>query len=178
MKKIFFLLITLTTLAIGFTGCKRGEDDPSISFSSRDSRLMREWRLTAVDQVDSLSSNGTTTTSTLVYNGTTMTYTLGSISFTYSYALNITFGEGGVLTVVEVNDGDTESDVTTWQWASADKKKTFISLNSAVVGGLFHLSRLSSKEMVAKQDTREVDDPSGNNIDISTTHSIWTFEAL
>lgn len=178
MKKTLLYFLTIITLSAGFTGCKRGEDDPALSFASRDGRLMRSWKLTAWDETDTYVTNGSTILGTVAYDGTIRTTTLAGFSGTESYSLEVTFDKNGICTVTEIIDGDLESDTSYWNWGNSDKKKSFISLSSSVFGGTYYASRLTSKELVIQMNSSSVDDPSGNNIDTETVVRVMTFEAI
>ena len=104
MKKISLLsTILLAAFAISFQSCKRGENDPTISFKSRTERLSGEWKLTAKQGTDvtnfiyptkdSLYSK----TSVYSFTGNTgteqVTYSSNSIipiirSFQYTFKIN------------------------------------------------------------------------------------------
>lgn len=166
-------------LVAAFSGCKRGEDDPALSFSSRDGRLMRAWKLVGWEKLTSTDINGTIFTSSKSYDGTLMTTvnTSGNSS-SKSYTLEVTFDKQGSLSVKEVEDGDLLSDVSYWQWLSSDKKKVVLLLNSGVFGGAFYVNRLSSKELVLENNFTEVDDPDGTDIVTTTVTETISFEAI
>lgn len=179
MKKSFSLLVALMVLAAAFTGCKRGEDDPALSFASRDGRLMRGWKLAAWDKLTTTDINGTVFTSTKSYDGTLLTtVNTAGISSSKSYTLELTFDKHGSLSVKEVEDGDLMSDISYWQWLNADKKKVVLVLNSGVFGGSFYVNRLSSKELVLESNYTEVDDPSNTDITTVTVTETISFDAI
>ena len=57
---IVFALLSVTILA-----CKKGENDPFLSLSSRKARLAGEWKLTKMDELN-VSNNGTNTTCDII----------------------------------------------------------------------------------------------------------------
>lgn len=71
MKTKFILLVVFAGL-IGLNSCRKGEDDPFISFRSREARLTGEWKL------NSGSINYSDTS-----GNETITYTVNSISSIY-----------------------------------------------------------------------------------------------
>lgn len=77
MKKVLFnvFLVGITALSIGFSGCKKGKDDPAISLKSRDKRIEESWKLTKWTKTTTNSS----TDSTGNYQ-TTTTYNLDGSS--------------------------------------------------------------------------------------------------
>ncbi len=48
-NKLFKFGLILLMFAAVFTGCKKGEEDPSISLLSRSARLTGDWNLTTGD---------------------------------------------------------------------------------------------------------------------------------
>ena len=60
---------------IGFTACKKGENDP-ISLKSRDGRLIGTWKLTAYEENFSSTENSATTTPIVTSNVVTTTRTV------------------------------------------------------------------------------------------------------
>ncbi|HEX2901261.1 MAG TPA: hypothetical protein VHS96_16215, partial [Bacteroidia bacterium] len=75
MKKHISLVFTLALLMAVSFGCKVGADDPGFTFSSRDGRLIGEWKLTdVVDSTINVNVFGTFVTSS-TYNGTILTTT-------------------------------------------------------------------------------------------------------
>ncbi len=87
MKKIFFLLAVAIFSATFITSCKKGEDDPFISFRSRDGRIIGVWIMknktytNKSQTVDKTTNNvnsdvyntDETTTTTETFDGTTYT---------------------------------------------------------------------------------------------------------
>ena len=85
MKKVLFSLAAIVLLSTVFiTGCKKGEDDPGISFRSRDARVTGSWTLSSSEVVRTDNETITTTNdvntnkSTRVNNNTTATSITGS----------------------------------------------------------------------------------------------------
>ena len=76
MKKNFFriaLLVIVGGLVMASSGCKKGENDPSISLRSRTARLAGEWNLSAKDYKESSVSDNSSTTETVTYDGSILT---------------------------------------------------------------------------------------------------------
>ena len=46
MKKLLIMTLALGMLA----GCKKGENDPGISFRSRDARIVGEWEMEIMEE--------------------------------------------------------------------------------------------------------------------------------
>lgn len=81
MKKLILSTTILAAIAssMTFTSCKKGENDPAISFKSRKSRVTGEWAVSSMESTasDTYASGGVTITDRYVTNfdGTTFTYT-------------------------------------------------------------------------------------------------------
>ncbi|PCH66351.1 MAG: hypothetical protein COC01_08245 [Bacteroidetes bacterium] len=85
--KRFSILLLAVIFCLPFSGCKKGEEDPGISFKSRDGRVKGIWKLTKITETSTdvdkttvvflgvSSSSVTTTTITVDYDGTDMTKT-------------------------------------------------------------------------------------------------------
>lgn len=82
MKKITMSVLMLAAVAFVMPSCKKGENDPAISFKSRDSRMAGEWSLTKMSSEDkdvdvdvqtNNTSTTTTTTTVALENGTETT---------------------------------------------------------------------------------------------------------
>ena len=87
-KNLLKFSVTLFIIVIAFSGCKKGEDDPFISFRSRDSRIIGVWALqsstyTETNQTVTKRSNNVNTdnsnsdektTTTKIFDGTTYIY--------------------------------------------------------------------------------------------------------
>jgi hypothetical protein len=48
MKKVFLVMLAALIVIPAFQSCKKGENDPAISFRSRDARLIGNWKLVKV----------------------------------------------------------------------------------------------------------------------------------
>jgi len=97
-----FLLIVV----ILFNGCKRGEDDPFISFRSRKARVTGKWKMTSIKR----TSIRDYTTEIFTGNGSTYTRTEqnsnGSNFSTGIYTYEITFKKDGSYTAQINRDGN------------------------------------------------------------------------
>ena len=147
MKKSIILGLSVIALAVNLTSCKKGENDPFLSLSSRKARLAGEWTLTkeTYDRVyngnNGISDYVQTTTSTYdgtiktgsettVTNGQTVTDALTPEIYTKQFTIekNGTF----ILTTISV-DG-TEKVEGNWVFLGKNKstklkKKEAISLS-------------------------------------------------
>lgn len=94
MKKQFsVVLLGLVIVTASFVGCKKGENDPFLSFRSRKGRLAGEWKVTSMSGTRVDGSSGTTTTFT--YDGTTYSETTGSNVSTMPLSQEMTFEKDG-----------------------------------------------------------------------------------
>jgi hypothetical protein len=179
MKKSHLLLLLCLVTASVSTGCKRGEDDPAISLTSRDGRLMREWKLVGWDRVVTENDNGVETVSTRSYDGTVLTTTNGNgNTSTRTYSLDLVFDKNGYFEATEVEDGDLLNDIGYWQWLNSDKNKVVLLLTNNVFGGSLRVRRLSTKDLVLENNYTEVDDPAGTDIITTVTTEKLTFESI
>jgi len=79
MKKSIILGLSVIALAVNLTSCKKGENDPFLSLSSRKARLAGEWTLTNETNNDVYNGNNGVNdyiqTTASIYDGTTRTGT-------------------------------------------------------------------------------------------------------
>lgn len=198
-RTAFALLLTLTVFSLVWVSCKKGADDPGLSFRSRTNRLTNDWKL----------RSGTVMIKTFPPNGG-------------SYQTNINYSEGGVYNVVRTDgytekgnyeielrifkDGrfakehnETPSDRTrgtsteegTWHFSGGGgnvkkkellalykEKSTFISQNTTLNttinyngGNLFEITRLANNELVLEASQRVT-----NGGTINEITEKWTFD--
>ena len=121
MKKIIIVGIGIIALSVNLISCKKGENDPFLSLSTRKARLVGEWTLTKIEGTYSdiypadtpnnetsttTYSNGLETVTTVDGSGSTSvstdTYTV-TYSFTKDRKYTITTTK---LATVEVEEGD------------------------------------------------------------------------
>lgn len=81
MKKVIFSIAAVALIATSFTSCKKGANDPFLSFKSRKGRLAGDWTVASMSYSSSwsntTSSGGTSTTSSgtsdVTFDGSTWT---------------------------------------------------------------------------------------------------------
>jgi hypothetical protein len=73
MKKLTKAVLAILVVASSITACKKGEDDPGLSLSSRKSRLAGEWKVATYDEAitDVTTNNGLTNVTTRTEVNTT-----------------------------------------------------------------------------------------------------------
>lgn len=107
-------LVAMTISSVSFVGCKKGEDDPFLSLSSRKARVAGEWKMTDYKSTDTDVTGVTTVTS----NGATYTVNTPVGSFNGTWTREGTFEKDGTYTTTEVIDGDSETSKGTWNFTS------------------------------------------------------------
>lgn len=157
MRNSLSFLLLSTMVVLIFASCKRGEDDPFISFRSRDVRLKGDWKLTDLTSVVSTSTQGgtpQTITVTTTYDGANRSVTTSNgvtsttVSTTYSASLSIKDDGRYELEITE--NGTVSSSSGTWFWVDSDKNKTYVEFSENF--GTIYLHRLSNTEMVWTED--------------------------
>jgi len=127
MKKLFGLtLVGLTIISVGFTGCKKGENDPFLSVHSRKARMAGDWKMTSgkTTSTNIYSSINTTTITTTTFDGANAnesvvtTTPIGSNTSTDSYAYTdaVTYNRDGSFSGTNVNDGTTTTFEGNWNF--------------------------------------------------------------
>jgi hypothetical protein len=172
-KNILVIALGLLVGSTVLTGCKKGENDPFLSFKSRDARITETWKLVNIDQKDVSTDPTGTDTYTTTFDGTTASEAFnGSVFSTYSYSLTVEIKKDGTYQSVEVIDGDTETIDGRWYWLNSKKNKTSISLDNL---GLFEVNGLKSKELIQKKYSKDVV-VSGGDSSTDESTATWTFE--
>jgi len=185
-KQILKLSMAVAIIALVFSGCKKGENDPFISLKSRTSRLTNTWELSAMDYTTtsvnstytfsykySYSSGIQTVTSTTTVGGSSSTTTSTS-----TLTKKITFEKDGTYKVEINDDGDLSTIEGNWAWLGkskpaelADKEAVMLSSTKEVDGSdtdnysgksndfddMLVFDKLSSKELVVLYDYTNTD---------------------
>lgn len=168
MKKISLLsTILLAAFAISFQSCKRGENDPFISFKSRTERLAGSWKLTAKQGTDVTnfiypsSDSLLSATSVYSFNGSTgieqVTYSSNSsasVIRNFQYTFKLDFDKKGdykydAVFYRPINGTDFLTQVYNgtgnWNWLDKGKEKVAINLfNEGTIAGLDTLDAQTS----------------------------------
>lgn len=168
MKKTSLLsTILLASIAISFQSCKRGENDPFISFKSRTERLAGEWKLTAKQGTDVTNfifpSSDSLISKTSVYSFTgntgteQVTYSSNStipVIKNFQYTFKINFDKKGdykydAVFYRPINGTDFLTQIYNgsgnWSWLDKGKEKVAINLfNEGVIAGLDTLDAQTS----------------------------------
>ncbi len=139
-KQILKLSMAIAVIALIFSSCKKGENDPFISLKSRTSRLANKWELSAEDYTSTSTNSGYTSTSKYSYASgiETVTYTNSyngnstTSTNTKSLTQEITFEKDGTFSMSINDDGDIESYEGNWAWLGKNKNADLA--NKEVVG--------------------------------------------
>jgi hypothetical protein len=196
MKKVFLMFMIAAFAMSAFVSCKKGANDPSVSLNSRNSRLMGDWKLTAMagTNVWHCTVTDSNYTTTYAYNGTTYTrttipYTAHEIANHYvnvtaTYSFDMTIGKDGAFSTNEVysQNGAPSSEVWTyngyWYWDGNDNDKIAVNLPGAMYyiagsySGHYEIDRLASKELILTYIENYVDNGVSEGINLK-----YTFEA-
>ncbi len=175
-KPLPSLILALFSGLFIFSSCKKGEDDPFISFHSRTARLEGEWKVTKMEYSESSVSGEYSTSRNINYDGTTevSTITTKSPMVNYSeteskvYTETYLFRKGGTFTYHYYSAPESKQVDGTWTFLAKNeteklKNKEAIFLNrdqnvsmNGSVGFkdyVIRINQLKSKEMVWKFST-------------------------
>ena len=156
-------LVSIAAIAVfavstfSFSGCARGEDDPFLTFHSRDARLTQEWKLVSFTGTSVETIDGAETNIEYTYDGTNLYTTINGIttSATYEFTMEVK-ANGEVFSVESMNDIDTgdplsqSSKTSFWYWGDDDKNKTAVYLDlTGVFSGVlvYDIPRLAYNDM-------------------------------
>ena len=158
MKRLVLVLLVAVMAAPMFQSCKKGANDPGISFKSRKARLVAEWKLES-GSITYTSGTGYTDT----YTSATISRSTGGSA---SYTETVEILKDGTFKRTILNDGNTTVDNGQWYFMEANKDKD-----------------VKSKEMVSFFITQEVYTPAGGTVSTSTYTGItpdyaWRLDEL
>jgi hypothetical protein len=187
-------LILITVVGISTQSCKKGENDPFLSFRSRDGRLTRSWSLTSIDETKTTNTKNGGITITSV---TTITYSDGvrktvqdnNPSITDNFTFEITFDKRGIVTfkLAKFDDKGKSSGVYEgagrWTWKDTDKRKSTVFLSfdevevDKIFGGDWDVDQLKKKELILKNSfTSKL--TLGSNSSETVFLSLYTFTEI
>ncbi len=151
MKKILFnsflILMTFATL----TGCKRGEEDPFLSFRSRDSRVTGTWELKKATLVmtTTISTSGSLNTETYtisIESGILTETGPGGSGGSSVYTREITLEKDGTYKATDNSDGYISEESGNWWWLNDSKNKTRLAFDDDYSSYL--VEQLKNKEII------------------------------
>lgn len=183
-KKIIHVAFFAIILA-GFStlsSCKKGENDPFLSLSSRKARISGEWKLNAGELSQISTGTGFSFTFTETYTSSTYTNPLG---ITTPYSETLTIDKNGTYEVTIMDDGDTYTIKGVWFFAGKVKDLDlknkeaivmvvqelsepgyFETYNGLYGGDVMMIDQLKSKEIIFKGSTTYTDD--SGDVTVST----------
>lgn len=166
----------LVIASFGFEGCKKGENDPFLSLSSRKARVAGEWNVTAGEGSNSQVFNTITVTETSTYDGATETTVTnpGNSTSTDKYTVSYTFEKDGTFSNVYTDNDANPDEVTTttgtWNFTGGvgemkNKSQLLLTILSIANSGgtttysgteavtlLYDIDQLKGKEMILKSN--------------------------
>lgn len=170
MKNFRIVLILVLGSLMVFNSCKRGAEDPFLSFKSRDARITGEWLITDITgsstqyvrylqepfagnserEVINYSFSGyimnQTITTTTVFDGQSTTNT---DIYTIYRNETVTIDKDGTVTVVRsYEDGEVTSETGRWYWTNNNKKKIGIAFDVDGDYTAFDIIQLKDKEII------------------------------
>ena len=199
MKKKFLQFVVLISLVMLLYSCKKGDEDPFISFRSRDNRIIGTWELYKMD-ANSYSKSVYYFDNHSNINEETCTYSFKNNAIvsscidedgetetsTTSYSQSITINKDGTF-VEKVSDDDGSYEYNgLWSWINNVKDKVAIKLFSYSVGwykfdgdvdySIFFIDKLSEKELILTQDvSRHSVSNDGKSEHIYTYSAVYIF---
>lgn len=161
MKKI--ILIALLVCMLG--ACRKGPNDPALSFRSRDQRLIGDWKMESgeISQVGRFSGNRFE--NRLNYNGSAVTQTVitnndpdNAVTSTRPCSLALRMEKDGKAVLTEVMEqGGISRSVTqtgSWAWIDLKKNKSAVQLSNIATSlfenGVYTVDELRHKKLVLK----------------------------
>ena len=139
-------LVVFWCLALAFSGCKVGDDDPALSFRSRDARLKANWKLMEMNnfvEINSLEAGGVPVRTEIQshydgYNIRVITRVNGvQVSdSTFGYNFLMKLEDAGKIsyenTIILGGIGTKSTGADNWYWINTDQKKARVYLGSAL----------------------------------------------
>ena len=166
MKK---LLIAITIVA-SLVGCKKGENDPFLSFRGRDGRVIGVWTASSYSYSEKTVNNTASTSVTVNFDGskyTTVKSPGAAVPDAGTYEVKIEIMKKGKLkytvTRSEAGTSSTQTQEGTWSWVNSHKNKSMINLgfaggsvlfNNYIAGGNYEVDQLKNKEIILKRSSK------------------------
>jgi len=131
-NKIYYLLI-FVFLCSFLSSCKKGDDDPAISFRSRNNRIEGKWKVSSINYSHHYQGYYGNENTTITYNGTTLLYQITENGDTdkeeyFNYLFTLEILKKGKLTYTEsynyLNENNNITINGIWYWLN--NKKDFV----------------------------------------------------
>ncbi len=175
MKRYLNLTIAaLVIVLVSFSCLRKGDNDPLVSLRTRTNRLTGTWKLISGIETTNYTSNGSTSTSDIIYEPGIKKMTASGSEIIKSYSNNITFEKKNNFTRIIVEDFDEIKNIGSWTFLQKNKnqelrkKEAFLvsitqnetngirTVNSGLfLSELFIINRLTNKELNLKGKTTE-----------------------
>ncbi|MDB9932081.1 hypothetical protein OAD28_05100 [Flavobacteriales bacterium] len=175
MKRYLNLTIAAVVIVlVSFSCLRKGDNDPLVSLRTRTNRLTGTWKLISGIETTNYTSNGSTSTSDIIYEPGIKKMTASGSEIIKSYSNNITFEKKNNFTRIIVEDFDEIKDIGSWTFLQKNKnqelrkKEAFLvsitqnetngirTVNSGLfLSELFIINRLTNKELNLKGKTTE-----------------------
>lgn len=126
MKKTFVLLAGIIIGSLALEGCKKGENDPFLTLSSRRARLAGDWKMTKLEMTQTSTDASGTDTYVYTSDGSTLTASMNGVaSPAFAYTLSLTLDKKGAFTQTntDASSGTAKTYITGGQWFFAGKNK-------------------------------------------------------
>jgi hypothetical protein len=176
------MLVAILAL-MAFQSCKKGENDPAISFRSRDARITAKWKLTKIESAETDVSGNYTVSVTITYDGlnyTRVTAITGNPtdSLVAAGTYFMTIEKNGAMsweeTYTEYGTNIFRSGTASWYWVDSGKNKSAAHIgagNLFIEGGTWSIDRLATKELRLRRSENTI----LNDYSYSR-EGIWYFE--
>jgi hypothetical protein len=175
MKRYLNLTIAAVVIVlVSFSCLRKGDNDPLVSLRTRTNRLTGTWKLISGIETTNYTSNGSSSTSDIIYEPGIKKMTASGSEIIKSYSNNITFEKKNNFTRIIVEDFDEIKDIGSWTFLQKNKnqelrkKEAFLvsitqnetngirTVNSGLfLSELFIINRLTNKELNLKGKTTE-----------------------
>ncbi|MEI6172406.1 MAG: hypothetical protein WCR01_01540 [Bacteroidota bacterium] len=154
-KSFPMIIIIACLILLSGQSCKKGPNDPAISFRSRTERLAGSWTVKYFQEVVSASDNGLSSTTTIICNEGAYSETTGSKVVTGSYTWWINIDKKGGYSLEKaitrsVGEKLNYAESGSWFWSEGNKNENI--KNKQMV--TFHI--LTSSPDISMQGTPTV----------------------
>jgi hypothetical protein len=183
MNKIITLALAITM----FVGCKKSENDPGLSFRSRDKKMVGEWSVLSYENVSEIKNGSNTTKRVEVYDGSKITLNTtfnGTPSTPFvnpvTYTGKLTLEKDGKCIYVETSTNGSNTSTKTlegnWMWGDSKRNKTiiaFTNINGTLMKySTYIIDELRNDKLVLKiVENEETNSGTNTNYD-RNTHTV------
>ncbi len=117
MKRLFWLFTVLLILPLVFDSCRKGPEDPLISFRSRKNRLTGQWKITSGYEKYT-RTNSNRISSTTISGNTYFKTTSGKVSESGTVTVEYHFEKNGNYNFlrIEQHDGSSDTIIAKGSW--------------------------------------------------------------